>query len=727
MCVHLFGQWRKWSAVAILSAVCTPAAMAACSYSVNGEWSSGFNATVRITNTTATAINGWSVQWQYAGNNRVTQVWNANRSGNNPYTANNLSWNANIQPGQFVEFGMQGTKQPGTAEIPALSGTGCDTGTNTTNGRVYIQVDKADDHLFLYVDGVEKMRWSVPQNAHNYDGALQARLAEKIDITHLLAQGENELRLIVAADNGEYIYGGYSVKLWQGNQLLVDAAEDVFLGPPHSGILLEEVVNIELAEGPARKTLTINSTQGEAIYLNNAFTGKYAPSVLELAPGEYRLGLGESTVTADHPNNTVHITGRYREQDIVVVNQNIALNAAQVPVLNQVNTWRVAAIPYNTVYQGLTRAQADAGVIPPASNIGRLTADDIVVAEKSLNVTSEKWLLPMSYGLMKWEVTMLPPVNVPVYHPYDVNIGHEFRWNEAMINADLSQYDLVVHIIPTRTGQVDAQGNRLFVTSTHGGYAGRPHAYMPQDWLDGEGTDLATRLANVKPSPGMLHESLHGYDNYRLNEYNGIDQLHGAEVHGYGINACGLPSEWVCWYTRYIRAQVGENQFHQFGVHAPYPLPPAQASTFVGIFNLMREGRGAEQYWSFSKPVSPIRNVGTQSCMDLAGENTADNTPIVAWDCHGGVNQLWSFKHVQNGVYHLVSEHSQKCAEFADGSLLQKTCGVSLSQRYLLQTGSNGTVTIKTLGGQCLAFSSSEDFVLETCSANQPRQNWQFQ
>ena|GEM_PF-4945308 len=721
----LFGKWRKWSAAVVLSAACMPNAMAACSYTVTGEWSTGFNAVIRITNAQAAAINGWNVQWQYAGNNRVNNIWSAQRSGNNPYSANNLSWNANIPPGQFVEFGVQGTKQPGAAEIPVISGTGCDAETTNTAGRVYIQVDKSDDHLFLYVDGVEKMRWSVPQNANNFDGAVQARLGEKIDITHLFAQGNNQLRLVATADNGEYIYGGYSVKLWNGNQLLIDAAEDVFSGPPHSGILLEETVNIELADGPERRTLTIDSTQGDAIYLNNVFTGKHAPAVFELAPGEYQLGLGESTVTADHPNNTLHVTGSYRERNIVVGEQNIALNAAQVPVLNKVNVWRVAAIPYTTVYQGLTRAQADAGVLPSANDIGHLTADDIVVAEKSLNVLSEKWLLPMSYGLMKWDVTMLPPVNVPVYHPYDVNVGHEFRWNTGMINEDLSQYDLVVHIIPTRTGEVDAQGNRLFVTSTHGAYAGRPHAYMPQDWLDGEGTDLATRLQNVKPSAGMLHESLHGYDNYRLNEYNGIDQLHGAGVHGYSINACGLPSEWVCWYINYIRSQVGENAQSQFGVQAPNPVAPAQASTFVGVFNLMREGRGAEQYWSNSKPVSQIRNLGTQSCMDLL--DAADNTPVLAWSCQGGNNQLWSFRQVQNGAYHLVNENSQKCTEFADGSLLQKTCGVSLAQRYVLQTATDGSFTIKTLDGQCLAFSSGDDFVLETCSANQPRQFWQFQ
>lgn len=50
---------------------------AACTYTVTNEWSNGFNATVNITNTTNAAINGWSVNWQYNGNNRATSAWSA--------------------------------------------------------------------------------------------------------------------------------------------------------------------------------------------------------------------------------------------------------------------------------------------------------------------------------------------------------------------------------------------------------------------------------------------------------------------------------------------------------------------------------------------------------------------------------------------------------------------------------------------------------------------------
>ncbi len=446
--------------------------------------------------------------------------------------------------------------------------------------------------------------------------------------------------------------------------------------------------------------------------------------MFDLAPGEYRVGLGESTVTPDHPQNTVHITGLFRQQDIVIGDQNLTLNVSQVPVLNKVNQWRVALVPYQTVYQGLTRAQASAGVLPPVEDIGVLVTDDVLVAQKSLQVTSDQWLLPMSYGLMKWDITVLPMVTQPVYHAHDPGIGHDFLWSASMVNADLSQYDMVVHLIPTRTAQLDENGNRRFIVSGHGAYAGRPNAFIPSDWLDGAGEDLATRLQNVKPSSGMLHESLHTFDGYRINGYNGLDMLHGAEEHGYSSQDCGLPSEWICWYIGYIRSQVGENQTTLFNAPPWNKIAPEDASVFIGVFDLMREGRGASQLWSYSKPTSPLQNVGTANCLDVAWGDTAENTPIISWTCQAGDNQLWSLKHAQNGLYQLVSKNSEKCAEFANGGLLQKTCSVGLAQRYSLVTRTGDQFAIKTSGGQCLAFSTSNNLVAETCNAGQARQSW---
>ncbi len=99
---------------------------AGCQYLVASQWNNGFTATIKITNTGTSAINGWNVNWQYTGNNRITSSWNATLGGANPYTATNLSWNRTIQPNQSIEFGVQGTQGSAAAEIPVINGTACD-------------------------------------------------------------------------------------------------------------------------------------------------------------------------------------------------------------------------------------------------------------------------------------------------------------------------------------------------------------------------------------------------------------------------------------------------------------------------------------------------------------------------------------------------------------------------------------------------------------------------
>lgn len=100
---------------------------AKCEYVVQSDWNNGFVASIRITNNTSNAINGWSVNWGYNDGSSRTGGWNANFSGSNPYTASNLGWNSTINPGQMVEFGLQGTKGTGNtpAPKPVVSGIVC--------------------------------------------------------------------------------------------------------------------------------------------------------------------------------------------------------------------------------------------------------------------------------------------------------------------------------------------------------------------------------------------------------------------------------------------------------------------------------------------------------------------------------------------------------------------------------------------------------------------------
>ena len=100
-------------------------AQAACEYTITNQWGNGFTASIKITNNTNAAVNNWNVSWRYAGDNRITNSWNATVSGSNPYAASNASWNGNLSAGQSTEFGFQGTKGNAGPEIPTLSGALC--------------------------------------------------------------------------------------------------------------------------------------------------------------------------------------------------------------------------------------------------------------------------------------------------------------------------------------------------------------------------------------------------------------------------------------------------------------------------------------------------------------------------------------------------------------------------------------------------------------------------
>lgn len=126
---------KRVSAALVVSAslvVFAQTASAACTYSIDNQWGSGFVASIRITNDTNAPINNWSVNWQY-NTNRMSNGWSANFSGSNPYTATNMSWNGNIAPGQSVSFGVQGVTNGGSVELPTINGSVCSGSTSSTS------------------------------------------------------------------------------------------------------------------------------------------------------------------------------------------------------------------------------------------------------------------------------------------------------------------------------------------------------------------------------------------------------------------------------------------------------------------------------------------------------------------------------------------------------------------------------------------------------------------
>ncbi|NOK79475.1 MAG: DUF4214 domain-containing protein [Chloroflexi bacterium AL-W] len=97
-------------------------------YTIGDDWSTGFTAQVTITNNGSTAMDGWTLTWEFSGNQQITQMWNASSSqSGTQVSATNAGWNATIPAGGSVSFGFHGTYS-GTNKAPTeftLNGSGC--------------------------------------------------------------------------------------------------------------------------------------------------------------------------------------------------------------------------------------------------------------------------------------------------------------------------------------------------------------------------------------------------------------------------------------------------------------------------------------------------------------------------------------------------------------------------------------------------------------------------
>jgi hypothetical protein len=88
-----------------------PVASAGCRISVKRhEWPGGFVRYVTVTNTSTTAMNGWTLSAELADGQQLTNGWSAAwRQDGRQLTARNLDWNPRLAPGSSVEIGFQGS------------------------------------------------------------------------------------------------------------------------------------------------------------------------------------------------------------------------------------------------------------------------------------------------------------------------------------------------------------------------------------------------------------------------------------------------------------------------------------------------------------------------------------------------------------------------------------------------------------------------------------------
>ncbi|WP_227870317.1 cellulase family glycosylhydrolase [Streptomyces otsuchiensis] len=107
-----------------------PAADCVVAYTVTNNWGSGFQGAVRIGNTGATPLDGWTLGWTFSGTETVQNLWGGRVSQSGPaVTVTSEPHTAHIPAGGAVEIGF--TANGSAAGAPSgvtLNGASCATG-----------------------------------------------------------------------------------------------------------------------------------------------------------------------------------------------------------------------------------------------------------------------------------------------------------------------------------------------------------------------------------------------------------------------------------------------------------------------------------------------------------------------------------------------------------------------------------------------------------------------
>jgi hypothetical protein len=95
----------------------SPAGNVVATSTQTSAWGTGFNGDIKIKNTAATAINGWTMEFDMKAN--IVNIWNAvivSHVGTH-YVIKNADWNSTIAAGAEISFGFQADGVAG--ELPS--------------------------------------------------------------------------------------------------------------------------------------------------------------------------------------------------------------------------------------------------------------------------------------------------------------------------------------------------------------------------------------------------------------------------------------------------------------------------------------------------------------------------------------------------------------------------------------------------------------------------------
>jgi hypothetical protein len=108
-----------------------PAPLCRASYLSGPQWTGGFLADVEVTNTSQVPVSGWTVTFQFGGDQRIVTAWNAGfDQAGTAVTLTDARWNSVIPAGGSVKAGLYGrwtvSNTPPTAV--SLNGAPCAVG-----------------------------------------------------------------------------------------------------------------------------------------------------------------------------------------------------------------------------------------------------------------------------------------------------------------------------------------------------------------------------------------------------------------------------------------------------------------------------------------------------------------------------------------------------------------------------------------------------------------------
>jgi hypothetical protein len=96
-------------------------------------------------------------------------------------------------------------------------------------------------------------------------------------------------------------------------------------------------------------------------------------------------------------------------------------------------------------------------------------------------------------------------------------------------------------------------------------------------------------------------------------------------------------------------------------------------------------------------------------CLDVSSNRLDELAPLIQYQCHGNLNQLFALQGVRNNYYEIVAQNSRKCLDVLNGSyadlapIVQFSCHGGDNQLFrFVDNGNKGSLIVAKHSSKCL-------------------------